>query len=126
MENVSDKTDKHLSKDSVKLKFGIEALLSTDEKDKQSLGSVLGSNISKPLPAIGVPCSDCVTSLFRCCRLNTTAGGNSCSGVLHGIHQENLSASGFHSYGTPPHPMDMFTIQPIRPFATRPGNFTLY
>lgn len=125
---VGDKTVKHLSnKDNTKLKFGIEALLSSSDKTKHTIDGVLGNNLSKPLPTMTIPCSDCVTSLFRCCRLNTATGGSSCGGGGGGgVHQDSLSASGFHSYASNPHPMDLYTIQPIRPFATRPGNFSAF
>lgn len=85
-----------------KLKFGVDRLLSPDEP--KPIGST--TQIVAPRPTVAVPCSDCVTSLLRCCRLG--AG-----------HSEQVH----HGYGTYTH---IHQPQPVRPFATRPSkNFQL-
>lgn len=103
------------------LKFGIDRLLSssgtkTDKKSERNcyttiLPSIISYNgISKPMPTIPVPCSDCVSSLYRCCKVSPT-----------GCNQTELPGYiGSHLFGSIP---STYTIQPIRPFATRPSKF---
>lgn len=83
--------------DKSKLKFGVDRLLSPDEPKS----SVLNVGVLTPRPTVAVPCSDCVSSLLRCCRLG--------SGHNEPIHP------GYSSY-TPIH-----QPQPVRPFPTRPS-----
>ncbi|XP_066150848.1 H2.0-like homeobox protein [Euwallacea fornicatus] len=105
-------------RETTKLKFGIERLLANDPSDKineemQTVQRRVTTTITKPLPQVAVPCSDCVSSLFRCCRVRST--GECQSDVLPGI-------SGFlgsHTYDIPGG-SSVYTIQPIKPFATRP------
>lgn len=70
--NMESSDIKKLERGTTKLKFGIERLLAQDtcEKEDETMPSVSRVNnpISKPVPQIAVPCSDCVSSLFRCCR----------------------------------------------------------
>lgn len=87
---------------SAKLKFGIERLLSEEPK------------LAKPVPTVAVPCSDCVTSLFRCCRLSPPEHGYMGQNHQH-HHGFGTAGSGAHHQG------GIYTVQPIRPFATRPG-----
>lgn len=73
MESSNTASDiKKLERGTTKLKFGIERLLAQDTSEKQdeTMPSVSRMNnpITKPVPQIAVPCSDCVSSLFRCCR----------------------------------------------------------
>jgi hypothetical protein len=86
------------------LKFGIDRLLAAEPfKDNKSV------SVAKPLATVPVPCSDCVTSLFRCCRLSPS-------------RQDNVDFLGqHHGFATPT--SSIYTVQPIRPFATRPGNY---
>lgn len=100
-------------KEPVKLKFGIDRLLAADQPSLNKDTSAL--LIAKPLPTIAVPCSDCVTSLFRCCRLS--GGGERPNHVL------NFTAADqpHHGFSTGGGSASIYTIQPIRPFATRPG-----
>lgn len=105
------------------LKFGIDRLLSTSatpeekklEKDLSNmLPTIISYNgISKPTPTIAVPCSDCVSSLYRCCKVSTTG----C------IQTELPGYIGSHLFGSAP---STYTIQPIRPFATRPSKFLIH
>lgn len=89
----------------VKLKFGIDRLLSND------VSKSVTTPVAKPLATVAVPCSDCVTSLFRCCRLSPSRGGHDQQqGYHHGFGA--TSANG------------IYTVQPIRPFATRPGEYS--
>lgn len=98
------------------LKFGIDRLLSkteTKEEMKSRLSHISHSfvsykGVSKPTPTIAVPCSDCVSSLYRCCKLSSSGCG-----------QTDLPGYiGSHLFGSSP---STYTIQPIRPFATRPS-----
>ncbi|XP_044255416.1 H2.0-like homeobox protein [Tribolium madens] len=85
------------------LKFGIDRLLASEPyKDNKSV-------VAKPLATVPVPCSDCVTSLFRCCRLSPSTQDN--IGEFFGQHH-GLSVTPTSS---------IYTVQPIRPFATRPA-----
>lgn len=110
----------NLEKKPVTLKFGIDRLLSTSEsKTHQIHGSsyvnIVSStsnlgHITKPTPTVAVPCSSCVTSLYRCCKASPTGSTNSdVSGYL-----------GRHIYD---HSSNAYTVQPIRPFATRPSMY---
>lgn len=92
------------TKEPVKLKFGIERLLSEEPK------------LAKPVPTMAVPCSDCVTSLFRCCRLSPPDHG-------HGYMGQSQHQHGYGVTVTTAHQGGIYTVQPIRPFATRPGEF---
>ncbi|XP_044748434.1 H2.0-like homeobox protein [Coccinella septempunctata] len=83
----------------IRLKFGIDQLLAEDTKP-----------IVSSEPNTEVPCSDCVTSLFRCCRLSTSGG---C-----GQGQVSNFLGHHFGYGTG---IGAYTVQPIRPFATRPN-----
>lgn len=83
---------------SVKLKFGIERLLSEEPK------------LAKPVATVAVPCSDCVTSLFRCCRLTPPEHVGYLGQNQHHHHGFGTGTGG-----------GIYTVQPIRPFATRPG-----
>ncbi|KAL1505783.1 hypothetical protein ABEB36_005264 [Hypothenemus hampei] len=104
-------------KEPIKLKFGIDTLLSND-KSKGLEREIMGgsnkniSSITKPFPQVAVPCSDCVSSLFRFC----SATGGCQSDILPGI-------SGFFSSHpfTVPRNDSLFSVQPIKPFATRPA-----
>ncbi|KAF7278425.1 H2.0-like homeobox protein [Rhynchophorus ferrugineus] len=100
-----------------KLKFGIDRLLSNDIDKKPSADSIHSqktqAHITKPLPQMAVPCSDCVTSLFRCCRLSPSGGCQ--SDMLPGM-SKILSG---HIY-TNSNNDAIYSGQPIRPFATRP------
>lgn len=89
------------SSKSPKLKFGVERLLQPDGP-RAPLEEPRGQLVA-PRPTVAVPCSDCVTSLLRCCSL----GPN---------HQE---IGHYPNYG------HLHAPQPVRPFATRPpGEFT--
>ncbi|KAF5302166.1 hypothetical protein FQR65_LT08589 [Abscondita terminalis] len=93
------------------LKFGIDRLLGSDIESVTKNESISAQNLAKPLPTVAIPCSDCVTSLFRCCRL----GGHENSLMEHSemfVHQ---------NYGASTIPSTIYTVQPIRPFATRPA-----
>ncbi|XP_060531355.1 H2.0-like homeobox protein [Cylas formicarius] len=112
-------TERHMpniEKGPAKLKFGIDRLLSAEYSRK--LNCENGNNnstISKPLPQMAVPCSDCVTSLFRCCRLGS---GRSCQhDHLPGLPRY-LECPGYGSSGNN---STTYAVQPIRPFATRPA-----
>lgn len=62
---------RNIDREPIKLKFGIDRLLSNDNEDQEDEETtVLNKNlpISKPLAQMAVPCSGCVSSLFRCCR----------------------------------------------------------
>ncbi|KAJ8945405.1 hypothetical protein NQ314_009243 [Rhamnusium bicolor] len=106
-------------KEPQKLNFGIDRLLSIDSSKtnciRDSLFSNISqnmnlSNVSKPLPTIAIPCSDCVTSLYRCCRVSPS-----------GCTQDNLPGYlGTHSFGSN---SGMFSVQPIKPFATRASKY---
>lgn len=111
---------------STKLKFGIDRLLSTDVDINKT--RIDGHFITKPQPTVAVPCSDCVTSLFRCCTLNSTT----ISGHEHHHHHHHHNSHHHHHHQTligqqhrllTPSSSSIYTIQPIRPFATRPGNY---
>lgn len=100
-----------------KLKFGIDRLLSSDNNsnEKEVHHQIFG--LAKPQPTVAVPCSECVTSLFRCCTLNngeTVQHHHEHSFLQHHLHQSQdytpIVSSG-----------NIFTVQPIRPFVTRPG-----
>lgn len=106
-------------KEPQKLNFGIDRLLSTDtSKDnciRESLFSslpqnMISSNITKPLPTIAIPCSDCVTSLYRCCRVSPS-----------GCSQDNLA--GLLGSGTFMSGSGIYSVQPIKPFATRASEY---
>lgn len=106
-------------KETKSLKFGIDRLLSISESneekksEKHCLSNILPSiisytSVSKPTPTIAIPCSDCVSSLYRSCKVSPTSCG-----------QADLPGYvGSHFFGSVP---STYTIQPIRPFATRPG-----
>ncbi|KAK5643735.1 hypothetical protein RI129_007580 [Pyrocoelia pectoralis] len=102
---ISLKTDKPIP-----LKFGIDRLLGSDQESAPKNVSSNLHHLAKPLPTVAVPCSDCVTSLFRCCRLSPN--GN--TSVLN--HSEVFA---HHNFGT--NSSNIYTVQPIRPFATRPA-----
>lgn len=93
-------------KATTKLKFGIDRLLSSDTDNKTRIDNQF---ITKPQPTVAIPCSDCVTSLFRCCTLNPTMNGHDHHNIIGQQHRLLT-------------PSSTYTIQPIRPFATRPGN----
>ncbi|CAG9764156.1 unnamed protein product [Ceutorhynchus assimilis] len=96
-----------------KLKFGIERLLSSNNPDENKTFGKANPTISKPLPHIVVPCSDC--ELYRCCRLGSSGGCQ--SDMLPGM-------SGFFNAETyfafTRNDNALYSGQPIRPFATRP------
>ncbi|KAB0798979.1 hypothetical protein PPYR_06859 [Photinus pyralis] len=101
---ISLKTDKPPP-----LKFGIDRLLGSDQDSApKSISSNL-HHLPKPLPTVAVPCSDCVTSLFRCCRLSPNGGS-----VLN--HSDVFARQNFGTNSS-----NIYTVQPIRPFATRPA-----
>ncbi|XP_050298209.1 H2.0-like homeobox protein [Anthonomus grandis grandis] len=105
-------TTTRLEKDKPKLKFGMDRLLSSEENNTST--HIANGSIAKPLPQIAVPCSDCVSSLFRCCRLSPS--GECQSELLPGL-------SGLfngHTYTIPRSEM-VYSGQPIKPFATRPA-----
>ncbi|XP_017775509.1 PREDICTED: homeobox protein H2.0 [Nicrophorus vespilloides] len=106
---------------SAKLKFGIDRLLSSDKpsgkhhlhqhRHLEQYGYAKNSSSSTNVvsnSSVIVPCSDCVTSMFRCCSLSPSNHHH------HHHHQDNGSAYP----GMPPG--SVYTMQPIRPFATRP------
>lgn len=101
-------------KQPTQLKFGIDRLLATDTHSSSEETSQMvhhHHHVAKPLPTIAVPCSDCVTSLFRCCRLSPNSN----------VMPENCELFGHHqSFGSAAN-SNIYTVQPIRPFATRPG-----
>lgn len=78
-----------------KLKFGVDRLLTPDEPKKEPEIGAQGPQVLYPKATMAVPCSDCVSSLLRCCRL--------------GPNHE------FGQYAPIQIP------QPVRPFATRPS-----
>lgn len=91
-----------------KLKFGIDRLLSQDPSTNHI------HQVSKPVPTMAVPCSDCVSSLFRCCRLTPSE-----------LQQEQNLLRNQQDF--PHHLTGVYaTQQLIRPFATRPSKFKLY
>lgn len=103
---------------STKLKFGIDRLLSSDIVDDNKM-RIENQFITKPQPTVAIPCSDCVTSLFRCCTLNpTTING-------HEHHHHHQSLIGQQHRLLTPSSSSIYTIQPIRPFATRPGMYRM-
>lgn len=87
------------------LKFGIDRLLAKESQKSNSDDVV--QHIAKPLPTIGVPCSDCVTSLFRCCMLSPDQ-------MLKAQNQEYFKHQEYDR-------RNIYAMQPIKPFATRPG-----
>ncbi|XP_030747327.1 H2.0-like homeobox protein [Sitophilus oryzae] len=99
-----------------KLKFGIDRLLSEDKErhSPEANNHVQKTpSVTKPMPHIAVPCSDCVTSIFRCCRLSPSGGCQNdmlpgMSKILTGHIYTSATNDGIYSG------------QPIRPFATRP------
>ena len=95
-----------------KLKFGIDRLLSLDP-DNGKPNRQHQHQVAKPQPTVAIPCSDCVTSLFRCCSLS---GANS-------VHEHHSGSYLHHHHVLSPNPStsSIYTMQPIRPFATRPG-----
>lgn len=101
-------------KEPVKLKFGIDRLLSPEINGPKTYHH----QVAKPQPTVAIPCSDCVTSLFRCCSLSPGTG-NGCrehspNGFMgHHHHNHGLTNASTSN--------NVYTIQPIRPFATRPG-----
>ncbi|GJQ64994.1 hypothetical protein Trydic_g7156 [Trypoxylus dichotomus] len=104
-------------KESIKLKFGIDRLLSSETV---SAPKTYHHQVAKPQPTVAIPCSDCVTSLFRCCSLSP-GGGNACrehspNGFMNHHHHHH-----HHSMTSASTSNNVYTIQPIRPFATRPG-----
>ncbi|CAG9826759.1 unnamed protein product [Diabrotica balteata] len=60
-------------KEPIKLKFGIDQLLSNETLPKDNLPK----GITKPTPTIAIPCSDCVSSIYRCCKV----GSSGCSQI---------------------------------------------
>lgn len=97
-----------------KLKFGIERILAEEPPPPPPQPETRCSAVSKPL--VPVPCSDCVTSLFRCCRLSPSGGcAQDAIGEFFGQHH------GFGGATTPTSTSGLFAVHPIRPFATRPG-----
>ncbi|CAH0561029.1 unnamed protein product [Brassicogethes aeneus] len=121
----------HLSKpemESPKLKFGIDRLLSntTDSSTRDQckserphfIANMIETNVTKPLPTLTVPCSDCVSSIFRCCKLSPNR-------QLEGMENLNSQAQdhlpgymGSHNFRNT---TGSYSMQPIRPFATRPN-----
>lgn len=108
------KNNQYISKSSnsepVKLKFGIDQLLAEDFKPLVTTSAPIDRSVGKSENGASVPCSDCVTSLFRCCRLDQS---ESCG-------QGNVSNFLGHHFGYGA-TMGSYTVQPIRPFATRPS-----
>lgn len=101
-------SDVNTRQTSIKLKFGIDRLLSSETDGCARMDS---QYVAKPQPTVAIPCSDCVTSLFRCCSLDPGNNGHDQHGFLG--HQHRIVTSSSAS--------SIFTVQPIRPFATRPG-----
>lgn len=87
-----------------KLKFGIDQLLATS-KEKEALPK----GITKPTPTMAIPCSDCVSSIYRCCKVSSSA----CSQTRE--IPEYLAGHMFGNNAT------TYTMQPFRPFPTRPS-----
>ncbi|CAH1160157.1 unnamed protein product [Phaedon cochleariae] len=85
-----------------KLKFGIDRLLSSSHNSSER------DPPCAPKP-VAVPCSECVSSIYRCCKTNS-------SGCPQ--QAEIAGYGGRHIFGCGP---TTFTIQPIRPFPTRPS-----
>ncbi|XP_048518667.1 homeobox protein Nkx-6.2 isoform X2 [Dendroctonus ponderosae] len=107
---------RNIDREPIKLKFGIDRLLSNDNEDQEDEEKNVSSKslpISKPLAQMAVPCSGCVSSLFRCCRLNSAGGCQ--SDMLSGIPGFFSS----HSYNVSRND-SVYSMQPIKPFATRP------
>ncbi|XP_057654135.1 H2.0-like homeobox protein [Diorhabda carinulata] len=96
-------------KEPLKLKFGIDQLLAKSARSDNINNENSHAGITKPTPTIAVPCSDCVSSIYRCCKI----GSSGCSHISD--IPEYLAG---HIFGTSP---STFTIQPIRPFPTRPS-----
>ncbi|XP_023022726.2 homeobox protein DBX1-A [Leptinotarsa decemlineata] len=97
-------------KEPTRLKFGIDRLLSSSDSLPRAQDlSPKGTAITKPTPTMAIPCSDCVSSLYRCCKVSST--GCSPSSEVPGYFGGHLFGS---SSGT-------YTVQPIRPFPTRPS-----
>ncbi|XP_072376318.1 uncharacterized protein H2.0 isoform X1 [Diabrotica undecimpunctata] len=94
-------------KEPIKLKFGIDQLLSNETLPKDNLPK----GITKPTPTIAIPCSDCVSSIYRCCKV----GSSGCSQISD--IPEYLAG---HIFGTSS-ATGGYTMQPIRPFPTRPS-----
>ncbi|XP_045480599.1 H2.0-like homeobox protein [Harmonia axyridis] len=90
----------------LRLKFGIDQLLAEDTKKKTKEET---ADVKAEVVGASVPCSDCVTSLFRCCRLGEPGGCN----------QGQVSNFLGHHFGYGAG-VNAYTVQPIRPFATRP------
>lgn len=113
----SSKTTREISlqeKQTPKLKFGIDRLLS-DKPPSLRNSEVCAVDKFLPVtkPTAIVPCSDCVSSLFRCCSLTPEGSGHQDHhlGYLGQAHPVYTNSNGH------------YTVQPIRPFATRPGKF---
>lgn len=104
----SSRTETGTDKSQVKLKFGIERLLSTEPSCNIRL------SVSRPLPTVAVPCSDCVTSLFRCCRLGPTNARHQEEGFLSQNH---------NTFASLPASSTAYTVHPIKPFPTRPSKY---
>ncbi|KAL3266088.1 hypothetical protein HHI36_010274 [Cryptolaemus montrouzieri] len=97
----------------VKLKFGIDQLLAEDSKPKSSQNIGVESEKNVQNAEIQIPCVDCVASVFHCCRLDTGSECNT-SNVpnFFGCH------FGYESSST-----NVYHVDPIRPFPTRPSKF---
>ncbi|KAK9885663.1 hypothetical protein WA026_012426 [Henosepilachna vigintioctopunctata] len=96
----------------VRLKFGIDQLLADQPKSKFYSNACLDSDTPTDSTRLNMtaPCSHCVTSLYRCCNVNSPTG---CS-------QGNVSNFLEHHFGYGIKTSNIYTVQPIRPFATRP------
>lgn len=104
MSNFDSQSDRKPAVLSSKLKFGVDRLLSPDP--------VKPTATSPRVPP--VPCSDCVTSLLRCCRLGPS-------------HQDAVQGYGLSTQGTYGG-VGIYTLHtptPVRPVATRPGKTLL-
>lgn len=104
------------NKSQVKLKFGIERLLSKSTEPATCNIRLSLSRPSVPIPTVAVPCSDCVTSLFRCCRLGPRP--------LSDRQEEGLLGQNHHNTFAPlPSSSTTYTVHPIKPFPTRPSKY---
>lgn len=112
-----DKTESETDKGPVKLKFGIDRLLSSEPCSIRVSVSRAPSSIlvAKPFPTVAVPCSDCVTSLFRCCRLSPA----------NPRHEQGYLGQSHGSFASLPSSSTTYTVQPIKPFPTRPSKYCI-
>lgn len=118
----SQHTTTHQERPSSQLKFGIDRLLASDsgrrfidDNRNDTDNHPIYVQAKKAQPSLAVPCSDCVTSLFRCCSLGS---GDSSQQQDHGFLSHHHPHNGYNTVVSSP---SIYSVQPIRPFVSRPG-----